>query len=282
MHQLGSFALYRGYTLTGYQCITRRGILPAAAVGSRLSRGRSRPVKSLDTFDDMATDDKQEDSKPTRGHLILSEQFFYMACEAAETAGKDELNDIAHTVTMRCCATAVILSVATLEAFLNESLEFWDAPTAPLKTLDEVVDKASMGDRWELVPYIMLGKTFDKGVEPFQSFKALVQLRNALVHYDPRGLHLHEGPRKLEDVLQGKFKSYSQRPPQSEVTFAWQHRVLSSACARWACRTAQWMIQELEAMRGRSNPWGDVKTKMPSGGDIIWKSPWRTPPSEPK
>jgi hypothetical protein len=82
---------------------------------------------------------------------------------------------------------------------------------------------------------------FNKGAAPYQDAKLVVDLRNALVHYDPEWLMLREEPapqaeqERLERALHGKFE-LSPFDPLDYPFFP--ERCISAACAEWAVESA--------------------------------------------
>jgi hypothetical protein len=82
---------------------------------------------------------------------------------------------------------------------------------------------------------------FDKGTAPYQDAKLVVELRNALVHYEPEWLLLREEPApqaeqaRLERALNGKFELSPFDP--SDYPF-FPERCVSAGCAEWALESA--------------------------------------------
>lgn len=83
----------------------------------------------------------------------------------------------------RASRTAVMLVVASLEAYIN------DVGSAELSIWREE-DRLSLLDKWVIVPRALAGATFDRGTEPFQSLQRLVTLRHKLVHPKTRRARL--------------------------------------------------------------------------------------------
>ena len=81
-------------------------------------------------------------------------------------------------------ATSVdVFTVMTLEAHINAI-----ADSRFSKTTQNHFDRLSLEGKWLLAPQLFgLGQVFDKGKEPFQSFKAVIQRRNGVVHTKGEG-----------------------------------------------------------------------------------------------
>jgi len=141
---------------------------------------------------------------------------------------------------------------------------------------EEVVaalDGARLESRWVVFPKLRWGQTFDRSAEPFQSFRCLVPLRNAIAHYSPRAVKLDAFPSYAVKGLASKFEFTT---PENT---ACQNRVLNSACAGWACRTTKAMIQRYCALGGRPDPWIErVATIWGSGEPQRMPSDWADPP----
>jgi hypothetical protein len=109
--------------------------------------------------------------------------FFFMhyndGKKFAEWASTQKQGDVNPSIYVRHAIMSVVFAA---EALINRVLsEFGNAPG-----LFEVLEKASILDKWYLAPFLCAGGNkpipFDRGTEPFQSFKELVQIRNWLAH----------------------------------------------------------------------------------------------------
>ncbi len=91
--------------------------------------------------------------------------------------------------------TAVVFSAVALEAFINELPEFAMAvPVAKPPVVEAFAALAGEVERshgsielkFLLASALLAGRAYDRGTQPYQDFKLLVDLRNELVHYKPR------------------------------------------------------------------------------------------------
>ena len=96
---------------------------------------------------------------------------------------------------------SVVFAAASLEAFLSESVylaEFSNyiarikgdigAASETAATFAQVLDdaedsRASIESKFHLANLVLTGKAYEKGASPYQDFRLLTDLRNALVHF---------------------------------------------------------------------------------------------------
>ncbi|WP_368175945.1 hypothetical protein [Aeromonas sp. s1(2024)] len=151
--------------------------------------------------------------------------------------------------------SSIIVSTAFLEATINELFsDCADAHTTG--GIAALPAKDIMGRLWKIgVPrtasYTILEKyeialelnnkpVIDKGCNPYQDVKLLVELRNALIHYEPEtfvSYNGNESPKlhKFEKRLTGKF---SINPLTGVGNPFYPDKLLGSGCALWAVKTA--------------------------------------------
>lgn len=130
--------------------------------------------------------------------------------------------------------TAVVLSVIVLETGINEIAEWVDhshewAFKVPHGT-PHGFEAMELRTKWSVLPMVIRQKSFDRAAEPWQSFEALVSLRNAIVHAKPgQSLTKHsKGLLRAKGVLEDR-----------EDTF------LTFGVAEWACDTVARMFDRL-------------------------------------
>ncbi len=77
---------------------------------------------------------------------------------------------------------AIMSVVFASEALINRVL----AELATDSNVSVILEKSNILDKWYLSPFLCAGNAkpvpFDKGTEPYQSFKELIQIRNWLAH----------------------------------------------------------------------------------------------------
>lgn len=128
--------------------------------------------------------------------------FFYMhyndARKFAEWAASQHEGDVNPSIYVR---HAIISTVFASEALINRVLSEFSADPV----VAEALEKASILDKWCIAPFVCgdaAQTAFDRGAEPFQSFKELIQIRNWLAHP------------KVEIFLKGKA------PPNSTISIS--------------------------------------------------------------
>jgi hypothetical protein len=156
---------------------------------------------------------------------------------------------------LRSYGSACIMSAAaSLEALVNE---FFITPEGPLrKKLGDFESEfwGRAGIEWKpplekyQIALDMLGQSrFNEHTLPFRDAWALIELRNALVHYKPTWDPDRQRKVELVEVLSGK---YDLSPfPDSGADFVTM-RSMSAGCMRWVISTA---VSFMRAFHARSN-----------------------------
>lgn len=160
--------------------------------------------------------------------------------------------------------TAVMMSVASTEAFINELADIlqdnslYELSKSPLDWNGIGRALQSMGDdhiqpptKYKLASLLLPGDTLDPGASPLSDFKRLVSLRNDFTH--PKALYdtiPPNGGGSAPDLSKGKRPpSYYQWFNQQNMTFngktlefprllGWRLQLLTPSVAHWACRSA--------------------------------------------
>lgn len=140
-------------------------------------------------------------------------------------------------------AEAIMMSVATLEAGINEiAVWFRHGFGGPTPSLPDDFMDCRLTDKWAMVPRVIVGKEFDRGTAPWQDFSALVGLRDRLVHFKWD----HEGVPKFMRTLQAKDLVLPENP-----AVYWVDGALTNRTASWAVETAIQMFNKLAELMGR-------------------------------
>jgi hypothetical protein len=195
----------------------------------------------------------------SRGMAALSGGFYAMAHEITVSMVKQGLHEGG---SYRYTASVIILLQACLEAYINEFIAFNrhlnPQEMEPKLAKLNLHNRSSLVSKWLTAPLLFGSKTFERGVDPFQSFTLLVSLRNTLGHYDPRFRTPTEFPTKEVVSLQNKFRfSY---PGASD----WTTQILNLECAKWGCRTVKALIPKFHEFVGgidfssSAYPWPDA------------------------
>ncbi|MDO9711043.1 hypothetical protein [Paracraurococcus lichenis] len=125
--------------------------------------------------------------------------------------------------------TAVTLCVTVAEAVINELCHWFEfhryrLPFEATLELPQDFDRLELRQKWQLFPIVVRQRSFDRSTEPWQSFDALIELRNYVVHPKRRA-----PPKKAAGVIVSKLKT----------------RDFGHEVARWACTTMFDMIREM-------------------------------------
>jgi hypothetical protein len=174
----------------------------------------------------------------------MSPTMYRLACHMAHLAGNDPLTPV-----IGYPVGAVLHAAVALEAFLNEEMaRYIHADPTKWKGPLEALERLETENKWQLVPLLLFGKTLPKGAEPFQSFRALIRLRNELVHYHAEFTEDEKRPAFARD-LETRFEfTKFELPPAAlqlgaaKLRVSWQNEILNRNCARWACITTRNMV----------------------------------------
>ncbi len=158
---------------------------------------------------------------------------------------------------------AIVFSAMTLEAFINEigdlaTSEMARGPDNPpsIATMGHVVGEVEEGRgtvqlKYQMAKLVLSGNTYDKGRQPYQDFRMLIDLRNALAHI--KRLDIFEvSPAGIDPLTQppkviGQLRSRGLLADVSGVRqpVSWIEELESLVTARWACTAATEMIHSL-------------------------------------
>ena len=146
--------------------------------------------------------------------------------------------------------SAYVLAVCALEAVMGELLSIsYDTSHIliefPLSKDD--LEKLDLRQKYLLIPHLLWGKTFVRGEEPFQSFDALVKVRNDLVHYKMKAYGAGNDPKywKLLEAKNIPLNIPSTTERGTPVIQGISTKVLTKNGAFWAHNTACDMVQKL-------------------------------------
>ena len=151
---------------------------------------------------------------------------------------------------------SIVFSVLTLEAFLNELAEYAltsDMEQPPVIDVlaeflrDAEESNASLETKFAVGSWILTGKAFERGKQPFQDFALLVRLRNDIIHFKANDKFKEGVPvGKRHENLIGKFrdKNILAEDRGEDNLSSWSHLVRTKAVAEWACKTAARMVMD--------------------------------------
>jgi len=160
---------------------------------------------------------------------------------------------------------AHILAAVSLEAFINEVIsdqidkkQDFGEDTKKLEDLmyGKKGQGASIREKWEKLPKYLWNKGFDKKSTLWEDFDALIELRNALVHYKAEFLDQGAVPQKLEKVFKRvlpRVMPHRMKPSKEgsvieklfENSSHWINRVCTLDMGDWSCKTALQMMEKI-------------------------------------
>ncbi len=181
---------------------------------------------------------------------------FASQCRALEaTAGTTPFDSPERRQHNALAVATVLMSAAFLEATVNEL--FADCAEAPPRPrVNAIASKGLLGRMWmrevpRTAAYSILEKyeialelnaspSMDRGAWPYQDVKLLIELRNALIHFEPETIAVSEGTQplrvhKFEKRLKGKFEENPLTGPGNPF---YPDKLLGAGCAEWSVRSA--------------------------------------------
>lgn len=188
-------------------------------------------------------------------HLSAAAIFSQHCRELETSAGTTPLDSQERRQHNAYAVSSVIVSAAFLEATINEL--FSDCAVA--HSTDRIAALQAthlMGRLWEkgiprTASYSILEKyeialelngkpPIDPGTNPYQDVKLLVELRNALIHYEPETIVSHsrnENP-KLHKFEKRFARKVDANPLAGAGNPFYPDKLLGSSCAQWAVKSA--------------------------------------------
>jgi hypothetical protein len=182
------------------------------------------------------------------GRVLESGVLFSIATDAARGITAEPRQD-GQTASL----VSIVFVVISLEAFLNEAAEVAHdvregksepEAVAAFAQLMKDSERASLESKFVLSNWLLTGKRIDTSRQPYQNFSSLLNLRNALVHFDP-----NEPWNTFEEaaILRQKKIIASLESQNILATKVWGHGSWTSslqtkAVARWACNAASQMV----------------------------------------
>lgn len=188
-------------------------------------------------------------------HLSAAALFAKQCSDVESIAGATPFDSQERRQHNAYAVSSVIVSAAFLEATINEL--FSDcADEHRTQRIAALQAQILMGRLWKkgiprTASYSILEKyeialelngksAINSGANPYQDAKLLVELRNALVHYEPETVVSHSGheapkPHKFEKRFSGKFDI---NPLTGLGNPFYPDKLLGAGCAQWAVTAA--------------------------------------------
>ena len=198
-------------------------------------------------------------------HHMLSAAHFARQSAIIEKNYKDGITDELRAEHRAYVTGAIIVSVASLEATINEVFIsaidndnlFKDFDPSIPKVLSEfwtwdVVERSSILEKYRCVLAVANKEAFDHGNPPYQEVNDLIKLRNALVHYKPEwdtDLKNHKG---IENRLKSRFNI---NPFSHDNDAFFPKKCLGHGCAEWSVQSVIKFIEDFYNRMGFPPKW---------------------------
>ncbi|MBI3129654.1 MAG: hypothetical protein HYZ11_18750 [Candidatus Tectomicrobia bacterium] len=140
--------------------------------------------------------------------------------------------------------TAYVASVASIEAFINETL-LGNLPRTifPDSSLwifgDKTLENLNIQEKLIIVPRLLFDITFSRDTQPYQDFSLLVKVRNAIVHFKMG----FDAPKCLPHLSQRGIALTAENKVNAD--YSWPHKLSCTEGIRWAHNTACKVVQKL-------------------------------------
>ena len=196
---------------------------------------------------------------------MLSAAHFARQSAIIEKSYKDGITDELRAEHRAYVTGAIIVSVASLEATINEVFIsaidndnlFKDFDPSIPKVLSEfwtwdVVERSSILEKYRCVLAVANKEAFDHGNPPYQEVNDLIKLRNALVHYKPEwdtDLKNHKG---IENRLKSRFNI---NPFSHDNDAFFPKKCLGHGCAEWSVQSVIKFIEDFYNRMGFPPKW---------------------------
>ncbi|GAB4578012.1 MAG: hypothetical protein Fur0022_07440 [Anaerolineales bacterium] len=191
------------------------------------------------------------------GFFTNSARLFAIAKQAYERAKAEVSHELSHESNEPLIA--IIFSAAAVEAFINEIGVLASHSTSEPASnqiqnigslLSEIEDaRGTTNLKYMVGKFVLTGKAFDKGKNPYQNFALLIELRNSIMHskFDRiksvrvNDVQIDRPPiiKKLPKKILGNFGG--DRNPIAN----WLDLVSTPATAKWACNAASEIIKDM-------------------------------------
>ena len=146
----------------------------------------------------------------------------------------------------------VLTAAASLEAYANEL--FFERDTVfpgytsdLLNKLWETYERKTPQKKFDFALLLRKSPTLDWGKPPCQDVKALIDLRDALMHYKPEWDNEADRHQKISDLLRYKFDP---SPFPNDDPLIFPLRWASHSCTKWAVKSAVEFTNEFAKVGG--------------------------------
>src|SRR5215469_5593934 len=145
--------------------------------------------------------------------------------------------------------SSIVFASAALEAFINERSE-WAAQMCNFVSQTNIVvtfsnvmadaerSRSSVPAKYQLARWILCGQAYDQGINPYQDFSLLIDLRNSLLHLKPRPSIIKRFSGKNILIVSDDDAAIE------SLIGGWTIRIQTKEMAMWAARSAIAFIAE--------------------------------------
>lgn len=175
-------------------------------------------------------------------HLLAAARFSHQCREVEkENEGRDFGNFFNEIIA--CTSASVLLAVASIESNINEHLDypnniFPKLPENAARECCQLLSRLPILEKYNRALSINGLPPQDEGKLNYQNTKALISLRNELVHFHPEWQDDQKKHKSLSAQLRGKFPltSFISESTGSPV---FPYRIMGHGCTKWAVATAR-------------------------------------------
>lgn len=157
---------------------------------------------------------------------------------------------------------AVVMSATALEAGINEIAHWLDVHPFDRLAMPDDFDYLKLRMKWSLLPLVARVDPFDRSTSPWQDFNALVDLRNALVHY------------RLGQSAPSWIRFFDSRHMRLAKPHEWVMSLHSFKVAVWSVNAATEMFAAITQKLGKTTagdwPWRAFARCDENGNRIPW------------
>jgi len=179
-------------------------------------------------------------------HLMAAARFSRQ-CGEVQNRNRNFNSGSFYDEQISCVSATVMLSVASIESYVNELLSepdklFPELDTNVHKEICSLLVSLSILDKYQKILSIKGISEFDRSRQPLQDVETLISLRNEFVHFQPEWHDEQERHRKLGLKLRGKFELSPFISEETGVLFP--QRIVSHGCTKWAVTKSMEFMEE--------------------------------------
>jgi hypothetical protein len=146
----------------------------------------------------------------------------------------------------------ILTTVASLEAYANELFSdrntlFPEYSSELMHNLWETYEQKPILEKFEFALLLLRKPKMDRGAQPYQDIKVLIELRNALTHFKPEWVNEADEHAKISAKLAPKIKG---SPFLSTSELLFPRRWAGHSCTSWAVSSAIAFAKDFERLAG--------------------------------